>query len=116
VGLRKRWIPVLGAATVRFRRSLRLFESFTLRTQLIGWDESWIYIQQIIESKGKMVTLAYIRGMLTSPQGRVPTSELLLAMKANGEASPPLPEGLVQWLEGEESLYRQSMKDWEIRG
>lgn len=115
MGLRKRWIPVLGSATIRFRRSLKLFETFTLRTQLIGWDDQWIYIQQVIESKGKMVTLAYLRGMLTGPQGRVPTSELLQAMQAKGANSPPLPEGLQKWLEGEEELYDQAMKNWDRR-
>jgi acyl-CoA thioesterase FadM len=114
MGLRKKWIPVLGAATVRFRRSLRLFEPFTLRTQLIGWDGSWIYIRQIIEAKGKLVTLAYIRGMLTGPEGRVPTTELLKAMQAEGSVSPPLPEGIVQWLEAEEALYHQVMQDWKV--
>jgi acyl-CoA thioesterase FadM len=112
-GMKSRWIPVLGATTVRFRRSLKLFETFTLRTQLIAWDDTWIYIRQTIESKGKLVTLAYIRGMFTSPEGRVPTREILKVMQAEEVKSPPLPEGLEKWLEAEEALYSQIMRDWK---
>ncbi len=110
VGWRRKWIPVLGSASIRFRRSLKLFEKFTMKTRLIGWDETWIYLEQSIESKGKLTTLAYLRGMFTGPQGRVPMVELLKALGADHQPSPLLPEGLKMWLEGEDALYQEWQK------
>jgi len=109
VGWKKKWIPVLGAASVRFRRSLKLFDVFTMKTRLIGWDSTWIYLEQSLESQGRLVTLAYLKGMFTGPDGRVPIPELLLALGMDARESPELPEGLQRWLAGEETLYREFM-------
>jgi acyl-CoA thioesterase FadM len=111
IGWRRNWNPVLGSASIRFRRSLKLFESFTMRTRLIGWDSTWIYLEQTIESKNKLVTLAYLRGMFTCPKGRVPMAEILAALGAQEMPSPELPEGLRLWLKGEESLYASLKSD-----
>ncbi len=37
--LRNRWQPVLGAANIRFRRSLKPFQRFTLVSRVLCWDE-----------------------------------------------------------------------------
>ncbi|GCB73694.1 hypothetical protein scyTo_0002775, partial [Scyliorhinus torazame] len=37
---------VLGAATIRYRRSLRLFEQFKIRSRILCWDEKAFYIEQ----------------------------------------------------------------------
>jgi acyl-CoA thioesterase FadM len=110
IGLRKRWNPVLGAATVRFRRSLKLWDRFTLKTRLIGWDTTWIYLEQTIEADSKLVTLAYLRGVFTGPQGKVPIPELIAAMGMQNRESPQLPAGVKQWLDAEESLYAEVMR------
>lgn len=113
IGLRKRWAPVLGAATIRYRRSLKLWDRFTLKTRLIGWDETWIYIEQMIEAEGKLVTLAYLRGVFTGPGGKVPIPEMLAAIGMEGKPSPALPAGVLQWLEAESALYSDIMRSPE---
>ncbi|XP_067888963.1 protein THEM6-like [Heterodontus francisci] len=37
---------VLGAATIRYRRSLHLFEQFKIRSRILCWDEKAFYIEQ----------------------------------------------------------------------
>src|ERR1700682_5304210 len=47
---RKRgWFPVVGSATIRYRKSLLPFERFTLRSRLVAWDEKWFYIEHLFE-------------------------------------------------------------------
>lgn len=37
---------VMAACTVRYRRSLRLFQAFEIRTRLICWDDKAFYVEQ----------------------------------------------------------------------
>ncbi|XP_059820291.1 protein THEM6-like [Hypanus sabinus] len=37
---------VVGAATIRYRRSLHLFEQFRIRSRILCWDEKAFYIEQ----------------------------------------------------------------------
>lgn len=35
----KGWYPVVAAETIRFQRSLTLFQKFSIRTEVVGWDD-----------------------------------------------------------------------------
>lgn len=41
----------LASISAQFRRPLKRFQKFQLRTQLIYWDEKWIYISHRIRKK-----------------------------------------------------------------
>lgn len=85
--LRRRWAPVIGGVIVRYRREIRTFERFTLRSRIIGWDEKWFYIQHVLEAGGRMRARAYVRGVLRAATGAVPTADVL-ALVGWKEASP----------------------------
>lgn len=89
--LRDRWFPVVGAATVRFRRPLNPFQRFDLTTRVVGWDEKWVYLEHRFECGGKVAALGYIQALFRSPAGNVPVEALLEAVGRSGEVSPPLP-------------------------
>lgn len=38
--------PVVASQTIRYRRSLNPFRAFTVRTQLIGWDERFFFFSK----------------------------------------------------------------------
>lgn len=42
---------VVGASTIRYRRSLAFREPFEIRTRVVGWDEKSFYLQQRFVSK-----------------------------------------------------------------
>ena len=42
---------VVGASTIRYRRSLAFREPFEIRTKVIGWDEKAFYLEQRFVSK-----------------------------------------------------------------
>ena len=91
VMLRRNCWPVLGGAIVRFRRELRLLESFELATRFLGWDGKWIFIEQRFE-KGAEVHAAAIHKIVMRQRGRsVPFSELAVECGWH-EPSPPLPD------------------------
>ena len=37
--------PVVGDALAKFRRDLKLFQSFEIHTRLIGWDHKWGFLE-----------------------------------------------------------------------
>ena len=52
---KQKWNPILGSCQVRFRRSLKLFQPFSIKTKIVCWDQKWVYLEQRIESKGQMM-------------------------------------------------------------
>ncbi|MEQ2285607.1 Thioesterase superfamily member 6 [Ameca splendens] len=42
---------VVGASTIRYRRSLAFREAFQIRTKVLGWDEKAFYLEQRFVSK-----------------------------------------------------------------
>ena len=42
---------VVGASTIRYRRSLAFREAFEIRTKILGWDEKAFYLEQRFVSK-----------------------------------------------------------------
>src|SRR5688572_28766031 len=41
--LRRRWRPLMGGATVRYRRSVLPLQRFDVRSRVLGWDAKWFY-------------------------------------------------------------------------
>ena len=39
------WGAVLGGGVTRFRRSLKLWERYEVRTRLLCWDQRWFYFE-----------------------------------------------------------------------
>ena len=91
MGMKRRWYPVVGSAMIRYRREIRPLARVTLRTRLLGWEEKWFYFEHRFEVKDALHAVAYVRGVLRSRQGAVPTADVLAAMHESA-ASPPLPQ------------------------
>ena len=93
--------PVVGGAMVRYRRSLKLFQPYELRTRLLGWDERWLYIEQIMECKdGGMACLAVQRTTFTKNGKLVPPVELAAKLGHDATAMPA-PEWTKSWNESD---------------
>lgn len=93
---RQRWITVLGGASIRFRRPMRPFQRFELRSRILGWDEKWFYISQRFEADGKVYADAAVRGLFRAPGESVPSAEVLRLVGHKGP-SPALPRDVRAW-------------------
>lgn len=108
-------IPVLAAATIRFRVQLEPFREYALQTRIVCWDEKWAYMEQrFIITKGKkageIAAIAIVKGAFYDKKKKatVPTDKLLRAIGFEGEA-PATPPHIRKWQESEE-LLRDEMK------
>jgi acyl-CoA thioesterase FadM len=94
---RRGWYPVVAAETIRFRRSLRLFQSFEVETTVIGWDEKALIVQHHFLRREAVVAEAVVRWrFLKRGGGTVRSKELLDAVGLTG-SSPPLPTWVEDW-------------------
>ncbi|TVO68181.1 thioesterase family protein [Sedimenticola selenatireducens] len=75
--LKRRWLPVVSIATLRFRREISPFERFSLHTRLLGWDEKWFYMEQRFETARGVAAVGIVKGLFRGPKGNVPSQELV---------------------------------------
>ena len=92
------YYPVVAAETIRFRRSLKLFERFRVDTRVLGWDDKAFVLEHRFMLRETLAAEAVVRvRFLKRSGGGVDTAPLLeLAGKA-GIAAPELPEWIASW-------------------
>jgi acyl-CoA thioesterase FadM len=75
---KQNWYPVIVAETIRFYKSLRLFNSFFVETTVLGWDEKAFILQQRFMKDEVCYALAIIRArFLKKAGGTVEPKEVL---------------------------------------
>lgn len=94
--LRQRWQAVIGASLVRYRRPLRPFQAFTLKTRLLTWDEKWLYIEHRIEADGVLACQTIVRGAFLHSGGVVPPDRVAQAVGFTG-IRPVIPAWVATW-------------------
>jgi acyl-CoA thioesterase FadM len=89
--------PVVAAETIRFRRSLQLFQVFEVETTVIGWDDKAILIRHHFLRAGKLVADAVVRARFLKRKGGTVSTEELLALVGKAGPSPELPAWIDAW-------------------
>lgn len=99
VALKRGWAPIVGDATARFVKELKLFERFRIDSRLLGWGVKWTFLEHRIYRKdGQLAAIVVIRGMFHGGrQGAVPPATLLEATGHGVIISPELPPWVQTW-------------------
>lgn len=101
--LKRRWLPAVGSIKIHFIKALKLFDKFTLTTQIIYWDEKWIYIEQKIFKDEELCAVALIKGLLTSKtEGKISPAQVLELLE-NKPTQPPMPSAVAHWQAAEKA-------------
>jgi acyl-CoA thioesterase FadM len=101
--LKHRWRPMGGGSIVYFRRGLTLFQRYTLRFTLVGWDEYWNYSRFEFMRDGQICATGFVKGAASRRGGLVPTAEIYPVL-GHDQPSPPFPEDLLAWIGADQSL------------
>jgi acyl-CoA thioesterase FadM len=94
------WYPVVASETITFRKSLSLWQRFTIESRLVGYDEKAVYLEQRFvrpgpDGRDEIYAQGFIRArFLRKSGGTVPVSELVEAFGA-----PPAEDELPEWIE-----------------
>lgn len=94
---KKGWYAVVAGETIKFKRSLKLWDKFTLHTNIVGHDEKNFFIQQKFMCRGELYATGLVRvRFLSKKGGTVAVSDVLKEIKAEGQART-VPELSQEW-------------------
>jgi acyl-CoA thioesterase FadM len=79
IARQNKWFPVVGAARMDYRRSLTVFQRYEMTSQIVAWDDRWIYVEQTFKTGEKLCTRALFKTMIRSKDGLVTPTEVMAA-------------------------------------
>ncbi len=115
--IRNKFIPVLSGAMMRYRLPLLPFQTYTLTTRILCWDDKWVYMEQrfIIaggKKDGAVAAIGLLKGSFFSKTLRatVPTADIMTAI-GQAAQSPEPPPYLLEWSRAEDALRAETARD-----
>jgi acyl-CoA thioesterase FadM len=88
---RNRWQPVVAGVTIRYNRPLSPMARFQLHTQLIGWQETWLYLAETFKRNGSEVARATVKMAVLDPGNQKIAIRQLAEAAGHFHESPPIP-------------------------
>jgi acyl-CoA thioesterase FadM len=110
--LRRRWLPVVSAGQIRFRRELKPFQTFTLETRIVTWFEGQVVMEHRLISKTRegdsvLNAIALVRvGLYDRGSKRFIAMDRLLEGLGIQANAPEATEEVQAFLDSEETLKR----------
>ena len=108
---RNRWAAVIGGGFIRYRHSLRVLQSYHVRTRLLCWDTHWFYLEHsFLDRKDRCVARGVSRAGLRDRSGWV-TADRVADEVHPGARSPDAPDYVADWLDLEERMFNPDPLD-----
>lgn len=108
---RERWGLTMAGSSVRYRRRLRAFERFEMRSRAVCWDDKFTYIEQSMwKADGECASHVLYRSAVTDRNGIV-TPDRVLAAMGEDPTSPPVPGWIAAWIKAEAERPWPPMQD-----
>lgn len=108
---RHRWMPVVTAAKIRFRREMRLFRPFRLETRIVAWAETWLVMEHRIVSKARdgsevVAAISLVRAGLYDRAAKafVPVDRMMAEVGVVAADRPPLRRDVKAFLDAETAM------------
>jgi acyl-CoA thioesterase FadM len=80
IATKNKWYFPMQAISVQFYRPLKIFQKAQIFTRISYVDAKWIYLEQKIERKGKIIAACIIKGTIKKGMETIHTSELIKAL------------------------------------
>ncbi len=92
------WFPVVCAETIYFKRALKVFQRFTVESQILGWDEKAFYLRQRFIRHGELKAQAIIQARFFKKiGGSVAPAEIITLDDSVPKDSPVIPQWILDW-------------------
>lgn len=89
--------PVVAAETIRFRRSLQLFQPFEVETRVLGWDDKAFVLQHRFLRGDELVAEAVVRSRFLKRKGGTVSTQEVLELLGRAGPPPELPAWIAAW-------------------
>ncbi|MBV1927229.1 MAG: thioesterase family protein [Rhodobacteraceae bacterium] len=109
---RNKWSMTMAGCTTRYRRRIRGFEKFEMRTRVLCWDDKFLYLEQSMWKRdGQCASHLVMRAAVTDKNGIVAPIQAITAM-GYGDATPlPMPDWINAWSTAEAGRPWPPMQD-----
>jgi len=112
VATKNKWFFPSQAISVQFYKPLKLFQKADIHTRISYVDEKWIYVEQKIERKGKIVAACIVKNTIKKGRETIPTSEIMKALQI--EEVPRFKYDLMKTYELENAQMNEKLVDnWD---
>lgn len=92
------WYPVVANETVSFRKSLHLWQRFTVESRVIAADDRAVYLEHRAVVRGEIYAQLIVRGRFVKRGGGVVSmTELFDALGVEPGSVPAPPEWMTRW-------------------
>ena len=99
---REGWGLTMAGSHVRFRRRIRGFERFEVRSRAVCWDDKFMYLEQSMWKRdGECASHVLYRAAVTDKNGLIRPERVLEAMGTPDAVSPPMPQWIAEWVAAE---------------
>ena len=113
VASKNKWFFPSQAISIQFYRPLKMFQKAQIHTRISYVDEKWIYVEQKIERKSKVVAACIVKNTIKKGRETIPTSEIMKELKI--DKLPTLKHDLMKTYELENAQMKEKLVDnWHI--
>lgn len=98
--IKNRWSLVVAGSTIQYRKRVRAFDEVTIKTKIVGMQDSWVYIEQSMWVKDVPCSSVLLRTGITKNGKVIDTNIVLNAIGMNNHSFPEN-EFLNAWIEAD---------------
>jgi acyl-CoA thioesterase FadM len=102
--IKNRRMIMVASQAIRYRHAIPPFHAYQIKTQVVFWDDHWIYMLHQVEDPdtGKQFAEGLVRGVFMKGRRRVSPNRILAEVSDGGMIDPPteMPEvvkGFLNW-------------------
>jgi len=110
--IRHKWTPIASAILIRFRREMRLFQSFRIESRIVFWDAMVVVIEHVFiivggRHDGQAAARALFKGGLYDRRAKAFVPIARLMEETGVTATPPEPSAeIAAYLAADEAMKR----------
>lgn len=107
----RKWGLTMAGVSVRYRKRIRTFETFKMKSRTICWDEKFVYLEQSMwKQNGDCAGHAMYRSAVTDKNGIVAPKTVIEAL-GQDPTSPEMPEWVRAWVDADATRPWPPMQD-----
>lgn len=75
--LNEKWMPVISEHTMKYKKSLKLFQKYEVKMEVTGWDDKSFHMLHTFLVGDRVVAEGTSRGVIVSRTGVIPPPEVM---------------------------------------
>lgn len=80
IASKNKWYFPSQAISIQFYRPLKVFQKAEIHSKISYVDDKWIYVEQKIQRKGKVIAACLVKNTIKKGRTTIPTSEIMKAL------------------------------------